>query len=194
MVKQAWHYTARLLPSEMTCHLHILWMSEEHATGVDLYTLIARVQFSEVGTELDIMKPCNAPVPLCRIYSRMRTNWQFKFIRVIIPGHYSNDNDNDNQFKQCSSRPCSFGISVRIFWTFSKSSCTQQCPVRILFIHGYAYRKREVIFFVAQPTCCILVILTVFVVVLTVYYVIRTDNETGTDHKTVRTKTNEAAK
>ncbi len=42
--------------------------------------------------------------------------------------------------------------------------------------------------------CCILVILTVFVVVLTVYYVIRTDIETGGDQKTVRTKMNGAAK
>ncbi len=40
----------------MTCHLHILVMSEELATDVDLYTLIAGVQFSETGTELDIMK------------------------------------------------------------------------------------------------------------------------------------------
>ncbi len=50
----------------------------------------------------------NAPVSLCRI----RTNWQFKFVQVIIPGHSSNDND--NQFEQCSSRPCSFGWSVRM--------------------------------------------------------------------------------
>ncbi len=42
--------------------------------------------------------------------------------------------------------------------------------------------------------CCILVILTLFVVVLTVYYVIRTDSETGADQKTVRAKTNGAAK
>ncbi len=42
--------------------------------------------------------------------------------------------------------------------------------------------------------CCILVILTVFMVVLTVYYVIRTDRATGADQKTVRTKTNGAAK
>ncbi len=51
-----------------------------------------------------------------------------------------------------------------------------------------------VIFFVAQLTHCILVILTVFVIVLTVYYVIRTDSETEADQKTVRTKTNGAAK
>ncbi len=42
----------------MTCHLHILVMSEELATGVDLYTLIDWVQFSEIATELDIMEPC----------------------------------------------------------------------------------------------------------------------------------------
>ncbi len=41
----------------MTCYLHILVMSGELATGVDLYTLIAWVQFSEIGTELDIMEP-----------------------------------------------------------------------------------------------------------------------------------------
>ncbi len=52
------HYTAWVLPSEMTCHLHILVMSEELATGVDRYILIAWVQFSEIGTELDIMEPC----------------------------------------------------------------------------------------------------------------------------------------
>ncbi len=27
------------------------------------------------------------PVPQCRIYSQMRTNWQFNFVCVIIPGH-----------------------------------------------------------------------------------------------------------
>ncbi len=52
------HYTAWVLPSEMICHLHSLVMSEELATGVDLYTFIAWVQFSEIGTELDIMEPC----------------------------------------------------------------------------------------------------------------------------------------
>ncbi len=55
---QAGHYTAWVLPSEMTCHLHILVMSEKLATGVDLYTLIAWVQFSEIGTQLDAMEPC----------------------------------------------------------------------------------------------------------------------------------------
>ncbi len=38
---QAGHYKAWVLPSEMTCHLHILVMSGELATGVDQYTLIA---------------------------------------------------------------------------------------------------------------------------------------------------------
>ncbi len=114
----------------------------------------------------------NQSISLCRIHCRMRTNWQFEFVWVIIPGHSSNDNGNDNQFEQCSSRPCSFSRSVQMFWTCSKIVCTQQCPARILFICGYAYGKRVVIFFVAHLTCCILVILTVFVVVLTVYYVI----------------------
>ncbi len=50
------HYKAWVLPSEMTCHLHILVMSGELTRGVDLYTLIAWVQFSETGTELDIIK------------------------------------------------------------------------------------------------------------------------------------------
>ncbi len=133
-----------------------------------------------------------APVPLCRIYSQMRMNWQFEFVRVIIPDHSSKDNDNDNQFEQCSSRPCSFGRSVRKFWTCSKGLCTQQCPAWILFIRGYAHWKHVVIFFVAQLMCCILVILTVFMVVLTVYYVICTDSETVADKNTVRTKTNGA--
>ncbi len=35
-------------------------------------------------------------------------------------------------------------------------------PMRILFIPGYAYWKRVVFFFVAHPTCCILVVLTKF--------------------------------
>ncbi len=48
-----------MLPSEMPCHLHILVMSEELATGVDRYTLMALAQFPETGTELDtIMEPC----------------------------------------------------------------------------------------------------------------------------------------
>ncbi len=55
---QAGHYTAWLLPSGMTCHLHILVMSEELATGVDLYTLIVWVQFSEIATALTLMEPC----------------------------------------------------------------------------------------------------------------------------------------
>ncbi len=55
--------------------------------------------------------------------------------------------------------------------------------------HEYFFWKHVVIFFVAQLTCSILVILTVFVVVLTVYYVIRTDSETGADQKTMQTKT-----
>ncbi len=44
-------------------------------------------------------------------------DWSF----LVIPGQSSNDNDNDNQFEQCSSRPCSFGRSVRKFWTCSKN-------------------------------------------------------------------------
>ncbi len=51
---------------------------------------------------------------------------------------------------------------LNIFKTFVLS-------MRILFIPGYAHWKRAVIFFVAQLTCCILVILTV-------YYVIRACN------------------
>ncbi len=48
-------YRAWMLPSEMICHLYMLVMSGEFVTGVDLYTLIAWVQFSETGTELDVM-------------------------------------------------------------------------------------------------------------------------------------------
>ncbi len=79
-----------------------------------------------------------------------------------------------NQFEQCSSRLCSFGRSVQKFWTCSKILCTQQCPARILFIRGYAHWRHVVIFFVAQLTCCILAIPTVFLVVLTGYYIICT--------------------
>ncbi len=70
-----------------------------------------------------------------RIDNSSLFGWSF----LVIPGHSSNDTDNDNQFEQCS-RPCSFGRSVRKFWTCSKSLCTQQCPALILFIRGYAYR------------------------------------------------------
>ncbi len=98
-----------------------------------------------------------------RIDNSSLFGWSF----LVIPVHYSNDND--NQFEQCSSRPFRFSRSVRKFWTCSKSFCTQQCSAQILFIRGYAHWKRVVIFFVAQLTCCILVILAVFVVVLTVY-------------------------
>ncbi len=42
----------------MTGHLLIFVMSGELARGVDPYTLIAWVQYSETGTELDIMEPC----------------------------------------------------------------------------------------------------------------------------------------
>ncbi len=55
---QAGYYTAWVQPSEMICHLHTLVMSGELATGGDLYTLIAWIQFSETRTELDIMEPC----------------------------------------------------------------------------------------------------------------------------------------
>ncbi len=116
-----------------------------------------------------------------RIDNSSLFGWSF----LVIPGHSSNDND--NQFEQCSSRPCRW---VQKFWICSKGLCTQQCPAWILFIRGYAHWKRVVIFFVAQLTCCILVILTVFLVVLIVYYIIRTDSETAADQKTVQTKTN----
>ncbi len=59
-----------------------------------------------------------APVSLCRIDWRMRTNWPFKFVWVIIPGH--SGNDNDNPFEQCSSHAYSFGRLVWKFWTCSK--------------------------------------------------------------------------
>ncbi len=127
-------------------------------------------------------------------WGRIDNSSLFEWSFLVILGHSSNNNDNDNQFEQCSSRPCSFSRSVRKFWTCSKSLCTQQCPAWKLFIRGYTHSKRVVIFFVAQLTCCILVIFTVFVFVLTVYYVIHTDSETGADQKTVRTKTNGAAK
>ncbi len=104
---------------------------------------------------------CNVPVSLCRIYCRMRTNWPFKFVRVIIPGHSGNGNDNDNLFEQCFSHACNFGRSVRKFWTCSKIQCK---PARIIFIPAYVHWKRVVIVFVAQLTCCILVVLTVYVI------------------------------
>ncbi len=31
---------------------------------------------------------------------------------LVILVHSGNENDNDNQFEQCSSRPCSFSRSV----------------------------------------------------------------------------------
>ncbi len=51
------HCTTWVLPSENTCHLHILVMSGELPTGVNHYTLIARAYISETGTELSIMEP-----------------------------------------------------------------------------------------------------------------------------------------
>ncbi len=54
---QTGHYTTWVLPSEMTCHLHILVMSVELTTGVDRYILTASAQFSQTGTELNIMEP-----------------------------------------------------------------------------------------------------------------------------------------
>ncbi len=83
-----------------------LWQQGPH--NVFLYDSRVLIMFSLVFTAY-------APVPLCPIYSRMRTNWRFEFVRVIILGHSSNDNDNDNQFEQRSSRPCSFGRSVQSF-------------------------------------------------------------------------------
>ncbi len=72
------------------------------------------------------LKRLNAPVSLCRIYYWTRTNWPFMFGWGIIPGHSGNDNDNDNQFEQCSSHPCNFSRPARKFWTCSKILCTQR--------------------------------------------------------------------
>ncbi len=41
----------------MTCHLHMLLMSEQLPTGVDHFTLIACVHFSETGTEVGVLCP-----------------------------------------------------------------------------------------------------------------------------------------
>ncbi len=86
----------------------------------------------------------NAPVPLCRIYSRMRTNWQFEFVWVIIPGQSSNDKDNDNQVLL---------ICVVLAGRVPRANNFHSCL------------KRVVIIFVAQLTCCILVILTVYFII-----------------------------
>ncbi len=67
-------------------------------------------------------------------WGRIDNTSLFEWSFLVILGHSSNDNDNDNQFEQCSSHPCCFGRLVRKFWTCSKSLCTQQCPARILFI------------------------------------------------------------
>ncbi len=65
----------------MTCHLHILVMSEELATGVDLYPLIAWVQFSEIGTELNIMEPCYEEpcmyICIKDMPARISQSWEF---------------------------------------------------------------------------------------------------------------------
>ncbi len=123
-----------------------------------------------------------------RIDNSSLFGWSF----LVIPGHSSNDND--NLFEQCSFRPCSFGRSVRNFLNMFKKFVYPAVPSTNTFIRGYAHWKHVVIFFVTQLMCCILVIITVFVVVLTVYYIIRTNSETRADQKTVRTKTNGAAK
>ncbi len=105
----------------------------------------------------------NTQVSLCRIYCRIRTNWPFEFVQVIIPGHSINDNDNDNRFEQCSSLSCVWlrKVSTKdliIFKIFPY-------PARIIFIPAYAHWECVVIVFVAQHTCCILVILTLYYVI-----------------------------
>ncbi len=77
-----------------------------------------------------------APVSLCR----MRMDSPFEFVWVIIPGHSSNDNYNDNRFEQCSSHACSLGRPARKFWRW---------PAWIIFIPAYAHWKRVVVVFVA---------------------------------------------
>ncbi len=90
----------------------------------------------------------NAPVSLCRIYCRTSTNWPFKFVRVIIPGH---------------SSPF---LSIRIGSVGKYESFEHVQNICVAstnkFHSAYAHWKRVFIMFVAQLTCCILVILTIF--------------------------------
>ncbi len=73
-------------------------------------------------------RPCFMPQSHCAEstpeWGRIDNSSLFEWSFPVIPGHSSNDND--NQFEQCSSRLCSFSRSVRNFWTCSKSLCTQR--------------------------------------------------------------------
>ncbi len=60
------------------------------------------------------------PQSYCAEWGRIDDSSLFGWSFLVILGHSSNDNDNDNQFKLCSSHACSFGRSVRKFWTCSK--------------------------------------------------------------------------
>ncbi len=104
--------------------------SDRNASGTLLW-LIGSCHSVFLGTSISCfiyISSCYAQVSLCRMYcGRARIDHSGLFGRsfLVILVHSGNDNDNDNQFKQCSSRACSFGRSVRKFWTCSNILCTQ---------------------------------------------------------------------
>ncbi len=111
---------------------------------------------------LDVELTDYAQVSLCWMYCWTWTNWPFLFDWRIIPGHSS----------QFLSIRIVYFSSVQL-WQASTNVLnmfkTFVFPMRILFIPDYAYWKHVVFFFIAQPTCCILVFLAV-------YYVVRACN------------------
>ncbi len=82
-----------------------------------------------------------APVPLSQIYSRTSTNEPFELIRACIRGH---------------SSPFLYIRGVLLMRVGSAGEYES-------FEHVYVCWERVVIVFVSQRTCCILAILTVFV-------------------------------
>ncbi len=119
----------------MACHVHYsltacLWTHHFYSLYIGrpseiVVTFQACVYVILTQTKSRTWSMHNALVPLSRICPRTSTNRPFKLVRVIIRGHSSNDNDNDNRFEQRSSRACSFGRPARSFWTCSKSLYTQ---------------------------------------------------------------------
>ncbi len=84
---------------------------------------------------------------------------------LVILVHCGNDNDNDNQLEQCSSRACNFGRSFQNFEHVQKfhvpsannfHSCL--CALKMCSYHFY----RTAYMLYSSHSYCILVVLTVY--------------------------------
>ncbi len=97
-----------------------------------------------------------APVPLCRIYSRTRTNGPFEFIWGVIPGHSS-------PLLSIRINSVHF-IRVGLAGEYESFEYVQKlCVASTNKFHScLTHWQRVAIMFVAQLTCCIPVILNVF--------------------------------